>query len=69
MYRIMYGNCRGRIRVDEEVEYKDIPKPQEICDILDDYVIGQEKAKKNLSVAVYNHYKRINLRNRKMMWN
>ncbi len=56
----MYGNCRGRIRVDEEVEYKDIPKPQEICDILDDYVIGQEKAKKNLSVAVYNHYKRIN---------
>ncbi|WP_091484150.1 ATP-dependent protease ATP-binding subunit ClpX [Gracilibacillus orientalis] len=45
---------------DEEVEYKDIPKPQEICDILADYVIGQQQAKKNLSVAVYNHYKRIN---------
>ncbi|ENH95771.1 ATP-dependent protease ATP-binding subunit ClpX [Gracilibacillus halophilus YIM-C55.5] len=45
---------------EEEVEYKEIPKPQEICDILGDYVIGQEKAKKNLSVAVYNHYKRIN---------
>ncbi len=45
---------------DEEVEYKDIPKPQEIREILEDYVIGQESAKKNLSVAVYNHYKRIN---------
>lgn len=45
---------------DEEVEFKDVPKPQEICAILDDYVIGQDKAKKNLSVAVYNHYKRIN---------
>ncbi|CAM3146353.1 ATP-dependent protease ATP-binding subunit ClpX [Sporolactobacillus spathodeae] len=45
---------------DEEVEFKDIPKPQEICSILEDYVIGQNDAKKNLSVAVYNHYKRIN---------
>lgn len=39
----------------------DIPKPKEIKDILDQYVIGQEEAKKALSVAVYNHYKRINL--------
>jgi ATP-dependent Clp protease ATP-binding subunit ClpX len=38
----------------------DIPKPKEIKEILDQYVIGQEKAKKALSVAVYNHYKRIN---------
>ncbi|RFA34556.1 ATP-dependent protease ATP-binding subunit ClpX [Virgibacillus dokdonensis] len=45
---------------EEETELKEIPKPREICDILDDYVIGQDKAKKNLSVAVYNHYKRIN---------
>lgn len=36
-----------------------IPKPNEIKTVLDDYVIGQEKAKKILSVAVYNHYKRI----------
>ena len=36
-----------------------IPSPQEIKDILDEYVIGQEDAKKSLSVAVYNHYKRI----------
>ncbi|RYL93859.1 ATP-dependent protease ATP-binding subunit ClpX [Sporolactobacillus sp. THM7-4] len=47
---------------DEEVEFKDIPKPQEICAILEDYVIGQNEAKKSLSVAVYNHYKRINTR-------
>ncbi len=45
---------------EEEVEFKDIPKPAEIRDILDEYVIGQEQAKKSLSVAVYNHYKRIN---------
>ncbi len=46
----------------EEVGFDlgDIPKPKEIKEILDQYVIGQEKAKKALSVAVYNHYKRIN---------
>ncbi|MFB1080501.1 ATP-dependent protease ATP-binding subunit ClpX [Jeotgalibacillus sp. JSM ZJ347] len=44
---------------EEEVEFKDVPKPKEILSILGDYVIGQERAKKSLSVAVYNHYKRI----------
>ncbi|MGX1899947.1 ATP-dependent Clp protease ATP-binding subunit ClpX [Thermolongibacillus altinsuensis] len=45
---------------EEEVEFKDVPKPKEIRQILDEYVIGQDAAKKALSVAVYNHYKRIN---------
>ena len=40
-------------------ELNDIPSPKEIKQVLDDYVIGQEEAKKTLSVAVYNHYKRI----------
>ncbi len=46
--------------VEEEIEFQDIPKPKEILTILDEYVIGQERAKKALAVAVYNHYKRIN---------
>ncbi len=37
-----------------------VPTPQEICEVLDDYVIGQETAKRVLSVAVHNHYKRLN---------
>lgn len=37
-----------------------VPTPQEICAVLDDYVIGQERAKRVLSVAVHNHYKRLN---------
>ncbi|MDA8441916.1 MAG: AAA family ATPase, partial [Peptococcaceae bacterium] len=42
-------------------EMSDIPKPREIREILDQYVICQDGAKKSLSVAVYNHYKRINM--------
>lgn len=48
------------VGMDEEVFYEEIPKPQEINTTLDEYVIGQDDAKKSLSVAVYNHYKRIN---------
>ncbi len=43
---------------------KELPKPKEINRILDDYVIGQDQAKKILSVAVYNHYKRIEMGNK-----
>ena len=46
--------------VEEQVEQVDMLVPSEIKKVLDDYVIGQEEAKKTLSVAVYNHYKRIN---------
>ena len=42
-----------------EMSFDDLPKPREIFDFLNDYVIGQEYAKKILSVAVYNHYKRV----------
>jgi len=43
-----------------DAELNDIPKPSEIKEILDQYVVGQDTAKKALAVAVYNHYKRIN---------
>ncbi|WP_178411907.1 ATP-dependent Clp protease ATP-binding subunit ClpX [Peptostreptococcaceae bacterium] len=44
---------------EETTSIDSLPKPKEMMEILNDYVIGQEKAKKALSVAVYNHYKRI----------
>lgn len=47
------------LREEKEVDFKDLPRPHEIYSILNDYVIGQERAKRILSVAVYNHYKRI----------
>ncbi|WP_438434310.1 ATP-dependent protease ATP-binding subunit ClpX [Gorillibacterium sp. sgz500922] len=50
---------------DEELDLKDVPKPKDIRNILDQYVIGQDTAKKSLSVAVYNHYKRINTQGNK----
>ena len=42
-----------------ELKWDSLPKPREIYEFLDSYVIGQDKAKKGLSVAVYNHYKRV----------
>jgi len=45
----------------EEFSFNHIPKPKEIKDYLDEHVIGQEEAKKVLSVAVYNHYKRLSV--------
>jgi len=44
---------------DSEVRFDELPKPREIYQFLNDYVIGQDRAKKILSVAVYNHYKRV----------
>jgi len=76
--RLVGGNfayiCRDCIELayeiinDEELELEEmnynLPKPSEIKAFLDEYIIGQEKAKKIISVAVYNHYKRIKFRNK-----
>ena len=45
---------------DFEADFENLPKPKEINEFLDDYVIGQDRAKRTLAVAVYNHYKRVN---------
>src|SRR4026207_1050118 len=56
--------CNEILAEDEEREVVDnitqVPTPGEIKEVLDQYVIGQERAKRTLAVAVYNHYKRIN---------
>lgn len=46
--------------LEKTADFEEVPKPQEIYETLNDYVIGQEAAKRTLSVAVYNHYKRVN---------
>lgn len=53
------AKARAKRGTTEEVVNKVLPKPKKIKQMLDDYVIGQEEAKKRLSVAVYNHYKRV----------
>lgn len=52
------------LKEDREVYFKDLPKPKEIYSILNEYVVDQERAKKVLSVAVYNHYKRVKYEDR-----
>ncbi|HEY2655799.1 MAG TPA: ClpX C4-type zinc finger protein, partial [Solirubrobacteraceae bacterium] len=53
--------------IDEELtappnfDIENLPKPREIYDVLNEYVVGQEQAKRTLSVAVYNHYKRVQM--------
>lgn len=59
---------REEIKTAEQIEFTghdfELPKPREICEILEQYVIGQADAKKVLSVAVYNHYKRLLLKDK-----
>ena len=50
---------KGKLKSKFDVAMSDVPKPMEIKDYLDQYIIGQDEAKKYLSVAVYNHYKRL----------
>ena len=52
------------IDLKEEYDFSELPKPKEIKEKLDEYVIQQDNAKKALAVAVYNHYKRINYKNK-----
>ena len=56
--------CNEIIEQDETPPHRQYPKPLEIIEQLDKYVIGQDRAKRVLSVAVYNHYKRISHRNK-----
>ncbi len=60
-YRIVQENLTNikKSEKDEKFKLKKVPKPKEIKEYLDQYVIGQDEAKRYLSVAVYNHYKRL----------
>ena len=56
---LIYENTITQSSIDDGLSFETLPKPAQIKAILDEYVIGQDDAKKVLSVAVYNHYKRI----------
>jgi ATP-dependent Clp protease ATP-binding subunit ClpX len=58
--RLCNDILEGEIEHSAPMVRENLPKPSEIKRVLDEYVIGQERAKKILSVAVYNHYKRVN---------
>ena len=57
---LCYEIIQEELKMDDTQVFDYIPRPQEILESLDEYVIGQTNAKRALSVAVYNHYKRIN---------
>ena len=57
---IIEEELHGRTET-ETINLEELPKPAEISDYLNSYIIGQERAKKIMSVAVYNHYKRVRL--------
>src|SRR3970040_432693 len=63
--KLLYCSFCGKSQHEEsqgdqtKTDKTDLPIPKEICATLDEYVIGQEQAKRILSVAVYNHYKRL----------
>ena len=60
-YEILKANGYGpeRQKISKSLDLKKVPKPKQIKDYLDQYVIGQDEAKRFLAVAVYNHYKRL----------
>ena len=60
-YQIVQESGLSHVKESDTVKFKlkDVPKPREIKDYLDQYIIGQDEAKRYLSVAVYNHYKRL----------
>src|SRR5699024_6818588 len=57
---LCYEIIEEELKTEHKAIFTELPKPQEIMESLNDYVIGQDDAKRALSVAVYNHYKRIN---------
>ena len=58
-HKILMSRPKARTLNSEELTVENLPTPQKISDFLDQYVIGQEEAKRFLSVSVYNHYKRV----------